>query len=91
MFAKAVRSHWHIENKVHWVLDVTFNEDGNRVKDRQAAHNLAIMRRLALNAVKQDKSKGSLKTKMLRAGWNKTYLIKLRHGSFSGDFGLQMA
>jgi predicted transposase YbfD/YdcC len=76
-FSKAVRTHWHIENKLHWVLDVTFNEDGNRVKHTQAAHNLAIMRRLALNAVKQDTSKGSLKTKMLRAGWNKAALVKL--------------
>jgi predicted transposase YbfD/YdcC len=76
-FCRAVREHWHVENKLHWVLDVTFNEDGNQTRNDRAAQNLSMMRRLALNAVKQDKSKGSLKTKMLRAGWNKKFLIGL--------------
>jgi predicted transposase YbfD/YdcC len=76
-FCRAVRKHWYVENKLHWVLDVTFNEDGHQVKNSRAAQNLSMMRRLALNAVKQDKSKGSLKTKMLRAGWNKKFLVKL--------------
>jgi predicted transposase YbfD/YdcC len=76
-FSEAIRCHWHIENKLHWVLDVTFNEDGNRTRNIGAAENLAIMRRIALNAIRQDESKGSLKTKMLRAGWNKEYLVKI--------------
>ena len=76
-FAHAARQHWAIENKLHWVLDVTFKEDGNQTKNSRAAHNLAIMRRLALNTIRQDKSKGSLKTKMLRAGWNIDFRIKL--------------
>ena len=76
-FAKATRQHWGIENKLHWVLDVTFNEDGNQTKNPRTAHNLAIMRRLALNVIRQDESKGSLKTKMLRAGWSKEFRVKL--------------
>ena len=76
-FCQAVRDHWHVENKLHWVLDVTFNEDGNQVKNSCSAQNLSMMRRLALNVIKQDKSKGSLKTKMLRAGWNKKFLVEL--------------
>ena len=46
-FCRTVRKHWPIENKLHWVLDVTFNEDSNRVKDSRAAQNLSVMRRLA--------------------------------------------
>ena len=76
-FAMATREHWAIENKMHWVLDVTFNEDSNQTKNPRSAHNLAIMRRIALNAIRQDKLKGSLKTKMLKAGWNKKFLVKL--------------
>lgn len=81
-FCRAVRDHWQVENKLHWVLDVTFNEDGNQTKNSRAAQNLSMMRRLALNAVKQNKSKGSLKTKMLRAGWNKKFLVELLENLF---------
>ncbi len=56
---------------------MSLNEDGNQTKNPRAAHNLAIMRRLALNAIRQDGSKGSMKTKMLKAGWNKQFRIQL--------------
>jgi len=81
-FAVATREHWAIENKMHWVLDVTFDEDGNQTKNPRSAHNLAIMRRMALNTIRQDKSKGSLKMKMLKAGWNKKFLVKLLESFF---------
>ena len=76
IFANAVRSHWGVENSLHWSLDVTFNEDRNTVKG-QAALNLNQLRHLVLNILKQDKSKGSLKGKRRSAGWNNDYLKKL--------------
>jgi predicted transposase YbfD/YdcC len=76
-FANAVREHWAIENKVHWVLDVTFNEDRHRARTGNSAQNMSILRRLVINVIKQDKSKGSIKTKRLRAGWNQDFLSKL--------------
>lgn len=76
-FSRAVRTHWDIENKVHWVLDVAFNEDHHRTRMGHSAHNISILRRLALNVIKQDASKGSIKAKRLRAGWNQAFLSQL--------------
>lgn len=76
-FSRAVRTHWGIENKVHWVLDVTFNEDQHRARIGHSAHNMSILRRLVLNIIKQDTSKGSIKAKRLRAGWNQGFLTQL--------------
>jgi predicted transposase YbfD/YdcC len=77
-FAWAVRSHWGIENRVHWVLDVTFREDLSRVRTGHADHNLAVLRHIALNLLRQeDTPKLSLKTKQLKAGWNNAYLLKV--------------
>jgi len=74
----AVRRHWQIENSLHWCLDIVFREDESRVRNRQAANNLAVMRHIALGLLKQDKSlKQSIKTKRLTAGWNEDYLAKL--------------
>jgi predicted transposase YbfD/YdcC len=73
-----VRAHWGIENSCHWVLDVTFNEDDCRIRCGDGAHNFAILRRIALNLVKQEKSdKSSVRLKRLRAGWSTDYLQKL--------------
>jgi len=69
-FAQAVRQHWSIENNLHWQLDVTFDEDKLRMRVKNAAQNLSIMRRMVLNALKQDDSKGSLKGKRKKAGWS---------------------
>ena len=64
--ANAIRSHWQIENNLHWVLDVVFKEDDSRVRDKISAQNLSWMRKMATYLLKQDKTKGSMKTKMIR-------------------------
>jgi predicted transposase YbfD/YdcC len=80
-FAHAVRSHWGIENSVHWVLDVTFHEDLSRVRAGYADHNFAILRRIALNLLRHEKTdKSSIHTKRLKAGWNTDYLEKVLLG-----------
>ena len=72
------RCHWSIENCLHWVLDVAFHEDASRVRKDYAPQNLALMRHLALNLLKADKStRASLHCKRLKAGWNDAYLLTL--------------
>ena len=78
--AKTVRNHWGIENKQHWILDVGFNEDKCRIRDKVAGKNFATLRRLALNLLKQEKSSGGMKRKRLRAGWDEKYLKKVIRG-----------
>src|SRR3954469_14085638 len=56
VLARAIRRHWAVENALHWVLDVTFREDDSRVRDRTAARNLALLRKIALNLVAKDRS-----------------------------------
>lgn len=75
--ANASRMHWGVENSLHWVLDVVFNEDNSRVRAKNAAENLALLRRAALNVVTLDtKTKRSKRLKRLRAGWDDVYLKK---------------
>jgi predicted transposase YbfD/YdcC len=76
-FAKAVRGHWGIENKLHWQLDVTFGEDSNRVKDRQGVANLALVRKLALVLLKAHPSKDSMACKRLSAALDPTFLEEI--------------
>lgn len=77
-FARAVRSHWGVENKVHWILDVCFREDQSRARAGYAAENLATLRRLALNLLKREKTrKRGIKGKQLNAGWDHAYLLRL--------------
>jgi len=77
-FNAKVRAHWGIENSCHWVLDVTFNEDDCRIRRGDGAQNFAILRRIALNLIKQEKSdKASVRLKRLKAGWSIDYLQKL--------------
>ena len=71
--AEAVRSHWGIENKVHWVLDVSFREDDCRIRKGDGPENVAVLRRIAMNLVRQDDRPGSLRQKRKRAGWDDTY------------------
>ena len=79
--AGVIRSHWGVENRLHWVLDVAFNEDRCRVRDGHAPQNLAILRHFALNLLRQDRSaRGSIATKRLRAALNDRYLRSLLHG-----------
>jgi predicted transposase YbfD/YdcC len=74
---EAVRSHWGVENRLHWRLDVTMNEDQDRTRLGNAPHNLAVLRHMALNVMQKDKSKNSLRGKFLRAGWDDRYLARL--------------
>jgi len=77
-FARAVRGHWGVENKLHWVLDVCFGEDYSRARQGYAAENLATLRRLALNLLKQEKTKKrGIRGKMLNASWDHPYLLRL--------------
>jgi predicted transposase YbfD/YdcC len=74
-FNRLIRSHWSIENQFHWVLDVSFGEEACRVRVGDGAQNLTILRRIALNLLKQEKTaKAKLNHKRLRAGWNTDYL-----------------
>lgn len=75
--AALIRGHWGIENGLHWVLDVTMNEDAHRARKKNAPANFAMLRRIALNVIKSDKSKGSNRIKFKRAGWNDKFLNKL--------------
>jgi len=77
-FARAVRGHWGIENKLHWVMDVCFGEDQSRARAGFAAENLATLRRLALNMLKREKTrKRSIRGKKLDASWDHSYLLRL--------------
>ena len=79
--AAAIRNHWRIENGLHWVLDVGFGEDASRVRERNAARNLALLRRVALNLVRADTSlKASLKGKRKYAGWDNAFMAALIAG-----------
>ena len=74
----AVRSHWGIENELHWSLDVTFHEDLSRIRKGAGPQNFAVLRHIALNLLKQEKSaKIGLKGKRLKAGWDEAYLLKV--------------
>jgi len=75
-FQKAIRSHWAIENKLHWVLDVGFNEDASRKRNQNAAQNYSILLKIALNLLKNEKTeKQGIKGKRLKAGWDEDYLL----------------
>jgi len=77
-FGHAVRSHWQIENMVHWVLDLAFREDECRIRMDHGPENFAVLRHLALNLLRHETSfKGSIKSKRHRAGWNDSYLAKV--------------
>jgi len=81
MIGDAVRGHWGIENRLHWVLDIAFREDESRVRQGAADQNFALLRRLALNLLRQDTTaKMGVKAKRLKAGWDEAYLLKLLAG-----------
>ena len=81
MLAAAIRNHWRVENGLHGVLDVTFGEDASRVRERNAARNLALLRRIALNLARADSTlKASLKGKRKYAGWDDSFMATLMAG-----------
>ena len=76
--AKAIRSHWSIENSLHWCLDVSFREDYCRVRKDHGPENMAILRHMALNLLKREKSlKAGIQTKRLKAAWDHSFLLKI--------------
>ena len=76
-FNEVVRQHWGVENRLHWRLDVVMNEDQDRTRLGHGPYNLAVLRHMALNLMQKETSKGSLRGKFKRAGWDDTYLAKL--------------
>ncbi len=77
-FAQATRSHWGIENGLHWCLDVAFHEDDSRIRAGYAPQNMAVIRHMALNLLSRESSaKVGKKAKRLKAGWDNTYLTKV--------------
>jgi len=81
VLVQAIRRHWTIENGLHWVLDVTFREDDSRVRDRTAARNLAILRKIAINLISRDRTpRISIRGRRKQAAWNDDYMLSLLVG-----------
>jgi len=77
----SVREHWGIENRLHWVLDIAFREDERRVRVGNGPHLFSVLRRLALNLLKRERTaKGGIHAKRLRAAWDHDYLLKVLRG-----------
>ena len=76
-FNEVVRSHWGVENRLHWRLDVVMNEDQDRSRLGNGPHNLAVLRHMAINVMQKDGEKGSLRGKFKRASWDEAYLARL--------------
>ena len=82
LLARAVRSHWAIENSLHWVLDVAMNQDKTRIRTGHAPENLAILHHVALNLLKQERTaKLGIKNRRLAAGWEHDYLLRVIMGA----------
>ena len=83
ILAKAIRQHWQIKNSLHWVIDVTFNEDHCRIRDRNAAQNFSLLRKIAINLVRRHQaSKASLKGRRKMAAWDNRYMEQAPTGIF---------
>jgi len=77
-YQKNIRSHWGVENKLHWTLDVSFSEDASRKRNLNAAQNYSVLLKIALNLLKNEKTeKQGIAGKRLKAAWNENYLIKV--------------
>ena len=76
-FADYIRSHWGIENQLHWCLDVVFGEDDSRIRQGHSARNMSLMRRFTLNLLRQETSKASLTMKRYKAAMDNDFLLKI--------------
>ena len=74
---QVIGSHWSIENSLHWVLDVTFNEDASRIRQSLVAHNLGLLRHWSISLLKQEPSLFSLKMKRYKAGMDNDFLLHI--------------
>ena len=81
VFGAVVRDHWGVENRLHWQLDVTFDEDQCRLRTGHGPENMSIVRHMALNLLRAPKSKSSLKVRRKRAGWKTAYLGDIMRGA----------
>ena len=80
---RAIRSHWGIENRLHWVLDMSFREDECRIRESNSARCFAILRKIALNLIRQDStSRNSIRAKRKKAGWSNDYMDSILFGKF---------
>jgi len=80
-FAHALRGHWGVENSLHWVMDIAFREDESRIRKDHSQANFAVLRHIALNLIKQERSsKRSVKGKRPKAGWDDAYLERVVFG-----------
>jgi predicted transposase YbfD/YdcC len=84
LLAKAIRSHWGIENSLHWILDVNFREDQSRIRNGHGPENMGLLRRLSLNLLKREPSKQSLKQKRYRAAMDNDFVVKVLLGHEAG-------
>ena len=75
-----MRGHWEVENKLHWVLDVVFREDDCRSRTRYSAENFSMLRQFALNLIKLEPSKKSIRRKQNLGGWDDSFLMRLIAG-----------
>jgi predicted transposase YbfD/YdcC len=73
----AIRQHWLIENSLHWVLDVTFQEDTSRVRNQHARHNLALLRKVAIHLIQHRATSGSVRSRRKQAAWNDAFMAQL--------------
>lgn len=80
-FARAVRAHWGVENRLHWVLDVVFHDDLNRLRTGHGPENMAIVRHMGLNLMRATTAKASLKVRRKKAAWNSSYLGEVLRGA----------
>lgn len=77
-FLQAIRDHWQVENGLHWVLDIAFREDESHIRKDHAPQNMALMRQLVLNLLKQETTaKVGIAAKRKMAGWDNLYLLKV--------------
>jgi predicted transposase YbfD/YdcC len=77
LLAECIRAHWHVENKLHWMMDVAFSEDLSRTRIKHGAENYSTIRQISLNLLKKHPAKSSISVKRLNAGWDDEFMKSL--------------